>query len=61
LDLRIDFDYNYYPNPFYEKMTILENTFFGYWKVFGEYFVFLWAFALILCIVVAVIYLLTKK
>jgi hypothetical protein len=42
-------------------MTILDNTFFAFWHVWGEFFVFLWAFALILSIVVALIYILTKR
>jgi len=39
---------------------ILDNSFFAFWHIFGEYFIFLWSFLLIAGIFVAIIYLLTK-
>jgi len=40
---------------------ILENTFFAFWHIFGEYFIILIAFALIVATFIAFIYILTKR
>jgi hypothetical protein len=44
-----------------EPLTILDNVFFGFWYVWGEYFLILWAFGWIISIVAGFIYLLTKR
>jgi len=40
---------------------ILKDTFFAFWHSFGEYFVLLIAFGLIVSTIIAIIYILTKR
>lgn len=41
--------------------TILNNIFFGFWYILGEYFILMLACALFIIIILGIAYLLTKK
>jgi len=42
-------------------LEILNNTFFSFWYILGEYFILLMGFALTISLVAGVIHILTKK